>query len=106
MGDVVYKDKFIWDAQKAELNLKKHRVRFETAAAVFSDPFLIEEYDRENSTSEDRFNVTGSVTGLASHVLVTVSVTYRGGFIRVFSARRAEAVEAGDYYDQFRQYLR
>ena len=34
-------DEFIWDDGKARRNAVKHGVRFEEAAAVFGDPFLV-----------------------------------------------------------------
>ena len=72
---------------------------------AFDDPFHIEEFDEENSTVEERFNVTGSVTGLINNTLVTVSVVYRGDLIRIFSARNASPMEVKDYYKQFQEYL-
>jgi len=51
---------------------------------------------------EERFNVTGSVTGLINDTLVTVSVVYRGDLIRVFSARKAISAEVREYYEQFK----
>ena len=78
---------------------------FETASLVFDDPFHTEEFDEENSTMEERFNITGSVTGLINNTLVTVSVVYRGDLIRIFSARDADVMEAKDYYEQFQIYL-
>ena len=37
---------------------------------MFDDPFHVEEFDEENSIVEERFNVTGSVTGLINNALV------------------------------------
>ena len=34
-------DEFIWNEGKARKNVVKHGVRFEEAAAVFGDPFLV-----------------------------------------------------------------
>lgn len=33
--------RFEWDEQKNELNLKRHKIRFETAVLVFEDPQAI-----------------------------------------------------------------
>ena len=52
---------FEWDADKAALNLKKHGVRFETAALVFNDENRIEFYDSAHSLFEDRYNTIGKV---------------------------------------------
>ncbi|WP_372440011.1 BrnT family toxin [Bartonella grahamii] len=38
--------RFEWDEAKTKNNLKKHRVSFEMAACVFSDPFSIAKQDR------------------------------------------------------------
>ena len=102
--DVIYKNCYVWNRYKNDLNQQKHHLDFETAVLAFDDPFHIEEYDKENSISEERFNVTGSVTGLINDTLVTVSVVYRGDLIRVFSARKAISMEARAYYEQFQAY--
>jgi uncharacterized DUF497 family protein len=49
----VQSDRFEWDDHKAELNLIKHRVRFEKAIDVFDDFFSatyadLDHYDEEN----------------------------------------------------------
>ncbi|HSC79491.1 MAG TPA: BrnT family toxin [Chitinolyticbacter sp.] len=31
---------FVWNADKADLNLRKHGIRFEEAATVFADPLF------------------------------------------------------------------
>jgi uncharacterized DUF497 family protein len=103
--DVIYQNKYIWSAGKNELNRVKHHISFETATLVFDDPFLVEEFDSDNSFAEDRFNVTGSAVGLINNVLFTVSVTYKEGLIRIISARDADILEIGDYYEQFKQYF-
>ena len=52
--------RFEWDEQKNRQNLKKHNVRFETAALIFDDPALLTE--RELSVEgEERWNTLGSV---------------------------------------------
>jgi len=103
--DVIYKNRYVWDRYKNDLNQRKHHLSFETASLVFDDPFHIEEFDEENSVVEERFNVTGSVTGLVNNTLVTVSVVYRGDLIRIFSARDADTLEVRDYYEQLQGYL-
>lgn len=40
--DVVYKDRFIWNPHKNEQNKQKHQISFETASAVYDDPFYLE----------------------------------------------------------------
>jgi len=103
--DVIFKNRYIWNCYKNDINQRKHHLSFETASLVFDDPFHTEEFDEENSVVEERFNITGSVTGLVNNTLVTVSVVYRGDLIRIFSARKADTLEIQDYYEQFRRYL-
>jgi len=103
--DVIYKNRYLWNRHKNNLNQRKHHLSFETASLVFDDPFHTEEFDEENSIIEERFNITGSVTGLINNTLVTVSVVYRGDLIRIFSARNAGHTEVRDYYEQFLEYL-
>ena len=53
--------KFVWDKNKAEINKKKHKISFETAAEVFLDENLIDDYDEFNSDDEERNRVIGKV---------------------------------------------
>ena len=86
---------FEWDADKAALNLKKHGVRFETAARVFNDENRIELYDYEHSTDEDRYNTIGMVDNI-----LFVVYTERKNRIRLISARPANRKERSMYYDR------
>ena len=55
---------FVWDADKARRNRRKHGVSFEQAATVFHDPRAASLYDDEHSESEDRWITLGlSATG-------------------------------------------
>jgi uncharacterized DUF497 family protein len=103
--DVIYKNRYVWNRYKNDLNQRKHHLSFETASLAFDDPFHIEVFDEENSIAEERFNITGSVTGLINYTLVTVSIVYRGDLIRIFSARDADFTEVKDYYEQFQNYI-
>jgi uncharacterized DUF497 family protein len=95
----VYKDRYIWNNEKNELNKKKHGIGFEEAVGVFDDPFSYEIFDEDNSLDEDRYRVTGTITGFINGRFVTVSVTYRDELIRIFSARDAEPAEIEEYKD-------
>ena len=53
--------KFEWDSEKAEINKKKHKVSFETAARVFLDENNFDTYDENHSDFEDRFKIIGRV---------------------------------------------
>ena len=50
--------KFIWDAEKAKINKKKHKVSFETAAEVFLDDYKFDDYDEFHSDDEDRIGLS------------------------------------------------
>jgi uncharacterized DUF497 family protein len=103
--DFIYKDRFVWNRYKNGLNTRKHHISFEVASLFFDDPFLYETWDAEHSSSEDRFIVTGSVTGYVNTALVTVSVAYRMDLIRIISARAADTAERKAYYEQIKSCL-
>ena len=92
------KIRFEWDPAKAESNLRKHRVSFETAIRVFADPFAVVEQDRiENG--ECRWQTLGSVDG---YLLLLVAHTVRDDedgieVVRMISARRAQPKERKCY---------
>jgi uncharacterized DUF497 family protein len=102
---IIYKDRYIWNSEKDALNQQKHGISFEQAAGVFDDPFSYEVFDEDNSLEEDRYRVTGTITGFINGRFVTVSVTYRDELIRIFSARRAEPVEIEEYNDGVKSIL-
>lgn len=94
--DFVYLDRFVWDTDKNEINKKKHGISFETASRVFSDPFMLEKYDDENSTLDEiRYNCIGMCDGNLQ--VLAVSMTERGDMIRIFTARHAEKREVREY---------
>jgi len=86
---------FEWDRRKAEINLKKHAVDFADAVAVFSDDRAITLQD--DSIDEERF-VTLGIDALG-RVLV-VAYTWRGGRLRLISARRATRRERRQYEER------
>ena len=58
--------KFDWDPEKAEENLRKHKVDFNMAIKVFLDPWRIED-EQEDDDDEVRINVLGIVEGNMLH---------------------------------------
>jgi uncharacterized DUF497 family protein len=90
VATVVYGD-FEWDSGKAAINARKHKVTFEEATTVFSDPSYLLQADTE---SHERFLAIG-MSGLL-RILVVVHVE-RGPRLRVISARRASRPEARTY---------
>jgi len=61
--------KFTWRSEKAKRNLAKHKISFETATEVFSDPYLIIVEDCEDEHGEMRYQAIGRAT---SEVLLMV----------------------------------
>jgi uncharacterized DUF497 family protein len=87
---------FEWDEEKAALNLKKHGVRFETAARVFCDENRIELFDSIHSDEEERYNTIGMVDNI-----LFVVYTERKNRVRLISARPANRKERRLYYDHY-----
>jgi uncharacterized DUF497 family protein len=86
---------FEWDEDKARANLKKHRVSFEEATSVFSDPLAMALPDDDHSVGELREIVIGH--SIRDRVLL-VSYTERGRHrVRIISARIATRHERKDY---------
>lgn len=61
---------FEWDLVKAELNFKKHKVRFDVATSIFRDPRALTIFDDEYSDAEDRWITIGLARN--SHLLLVV----------------------------------
>ena len=83
-----------WDGRKNLLNQKKHRVTFEEAATIFSDPLEIMIDDPEHSENEHRFISIGESF---SRRLLVVSYTELGDTIRIISARKPTTRERRTY---------
>jgi len=88
--------RFIWDARKAELNRRKHRVTFEEALTVFGDVLAKIHEDPGHSGQERREIIVGHSVRAR---LLLVSFAERSGLIRLISARRATRNEKADYED-------
>lgn len=88
-------DVFEWDDAKARGNIARHDLSFETARKVFRDPFALEWMDDREDHGEARF----VVLGMASHRLLCVAYSMRGGRIRIISARGANPHERRAYHE-------
>ncbi len=87
---------FEWDEEKAQVNLKKHRVSFEEAMTVFVDPLSMTISDPDHSVNEFRYiDVGRSEKG---RVLLVVYAE-RGSNIRLISCRKATHSERRRYED-------
>ena len=87
---------FEWDDEKARENIRKHKVRFETAAKVFADPDYVEYPDEAHSDDEIRYKVVGMVESL-----LLVVCTDRENMTRIISARKANDKERR-FYNEYR----
>lgn len=95
---------FEWDEFKANTNAKKHRVKFEDAAAMLQDPmyrlFHVEEFDAEHSDeNEDRY-ITLGTDPMDRSIVLSVVWTERGDLTRIISARLATRAERQAYETQ------
>jgi uncharacterized DUF497 family protein len=88
---------FEWDEDKAERNLKKHKVAFQEAATVLGDPLSVTFPDPDHSIDENRFITIG--TSDRGRVLV-VSHTDREDRTRIISARKATRKERKFYEEE------
>ena len=88
--------KIIWDEEKNQLNIKKHKVSFEEARTVFFDPNAKIIGDPDHSDKENRFIILGLSKKLN---LLVVCHCYRENeeTIRIFSARKAVKNEEKSY---------
>ena len=82
-------DLFVWNQDKAQTNWRKHGVRFEEAASVFSDPLFVLTDASRNDEARDAaigFDIQG-------RLLFVVHIEIEATCIRIISARRAELHE-------------
>ncbi len=90
---------FEWDPEKAEINRRKHKVRFNHAATVFRDPEAISIFDDEHNASEDRW-ITLGIASIGSLLVVYHTfdqVSENREKIRIFSSRKANKSEQKQY---------
>ena len=83
-----------WDAEKAKVNRRKHRISFEDAATVFLDPLALTFPDPDHSSGEEREITIGRTT---RQQIVFVSHRPRGGRVRIISARKITRGERKQY---------
>ena len=88
---------FEWDSVKAETNLAKHGVDFETACEAFFDPFVhhLESEHREDEVRETLIGLT-----VRWQLLCVLYVERRGDRFRLISARHATPPERRNYEEQ------
>jgi uncharacterized DUF497 family protein len=93
-------EKFEWDENKNQINIKKHKVSFEEAETVFDDKEAIFMNDPDYSgTNDDRFLILGASK---KENLLVVCHCYRVSdtIVRIISARKATTNETKTYYNR------
>ena len=91
--------RFVWNAEKATVNLHKHGVAFEDAALVWSDPLHLVRFDRIDR-GEERWHAIGMAFGVVVLLVVhTVMGEGDGELVRIVSARKATKAERRIYED-------
>ncbi|MHB1743916.1 MAG: BrnT family toxin [Acidobacteriaceae bacterium] len=95
---------FEWDDDKNRQNLRKHDIRFESAALVFDDPNAITQRDSTHDEEEERFVTLGAI-GRGSLLFVVHTWREQNGeeSIRIVSARAATAREGKSYEDAIKR---
>ncbi|MCX7047338.1 MAG: BrnT family toxin [Candidatus Sumerlaeota bacterium] len=89
---------FEWDEEKAQLNLKKHKVSFDEGVTVFHDLLVATMEDPDHSGDEYRYIAIGqSVMGR----ILLVSFTERPYRTRIISCRKATLLERKLYEESF-----
>jgi uncharacterized DUF497 family protein len=86
---------FEWDDRKATSNLTKHRVSFEEASTVFTNPLAALFDDEAHSTAELREVIIGH--SAQGRLLVVIFTERAERVIRIISARQATKREQQDY---------
>ena len=90
---------FVWDSNKAAINVKKHGVSFEEAQTVFDDEEALRIFDPDHSEDEDRFILLGLSERLR---ILIVCHCYRENDeqVRIISARKATKKESSTYTER------
>lgn len=86
---------FEWDPSKAQSNLKKHRVSFESACEVFFDPFLL----LKDAGDADAATQAAIGETAEERLLFVVHLIQREEVIRIISARPVTPHERREYED-------
>ncbi|MBU0462916.1 MAG: BrnT family toxin [Proteobacteria bacterium] len=82
-----------WDPNKAEINFKKHKIRFSDVEMVLYDPFAMT-LEEQVVATEQRF-VTIGTDAVGRRIAVVYS--YSADTIRLISARKATPTERKQY---------
>ena len=86
-----------WDPKKAAANLTKHKVSFDEATGVFTDPFALTFDDPDHSLDEKRFITIG--TSSKQRILFLAHADRGEDHVRIVHARPATKTEAHAYQE-------
>jgi uncharacterized DUF497 family protein len=86
---------FEWNINKAETNIKKHKISFVEAETVFGDPLAKIFDDEEHSFEEKREIIVGHST--QNRLLIISFTELENGTVRIISARLITPQERKDY---------
>ena len=86
---------FVWDEEKYDINLKKHKISFEEASTVFEDDDMIYKTDTEHSHNELRYKIIGMSD--YPRLLMVCHCIREGNTVRIISARKANKTETQEY---------
>ena len=86
-----------WDPKKADENLKRHKISFDEATSVFTDPFALTFDDPEHSLGEQRYITIG--TSSTQRILFLSHADRGEDHVRIISARSATPTEAHAYQE-------
>ena len=86
-----------WNPKKAAANLKKHKVSFDEATTVFTDPFALTFDDPDHSLDEKRFITIG--TSSKQRILFLSHVDRGEDHVRMIHARPVTKTEAHAYQE-------
>jgi uncharacterized protein len=88
-----------WDARKARKNLRKHKISFDEAKTVLSDPLLLTYPDESHSEIEERYISVG-LSAKNRVLLVVYTELCRNTacwVIRIIGCRKATPLERKAY---------
>jgi len=88
---------FVWDVDKAAVNLKKHRISFQAACEVFFDPFYLMMQDIGEHGEDRRIIIGQSYMAHPVYPLYVVAVEKKENIWRIISARIATQSERRRY---------
>ena len=86
-----------WDPKKADENHKRHKVSFDEATSVFTDPLALTFDDPDHSQEERRYATIG--TSSKERIVFLAHIDRGEDHVRIISARRATATEAHAYQE-------